>query len=531
MIGMKPNSLETVLVKTPYRRETFTDHELMEFAKCADPVTGPMYFMDNYFYIQHPTRGKMLYHPFEYQKKLIETYHGYRYSISLMPRQTGKSTSAAGYLLWYAMFVPDSTILIAAHKYTGAQEIMQRIRFAYELCPNYIRAGCTSYNKGSLEFENGSRIVSATTTENTGRGMSISLLYADEFAFVRPTIAQEFWTSISPTLATGGKAIITSTPNSDEDKFAEIWKGACKTEDEYGNPRPGGLGVNGFRAYRAYWHEHPDRDETWAAEQRAQLGEERFRREMDCEFVINDETLISPIKLLELEGSEPMRKTGQVRWYRPIVKDKMYIVALDPSLGTGGDPAAIQVFEADSAEQVAEWKHNRTDVPSQVRIMVDIIRELHSVVKDNKKIYYSVENNTLGEAALISIADYGEENIPGYFLSDNSVTGSSGRRFRKGFNTTHKAKLTACNKFKILVESGRMRLYSKPLISELKNFVANGSNSFSAKPGETDDLVMSSLLATRMLMLLQTYHAELNDHIKDHTDTVIEPFPFISVMR
>ena len=112
--------------------------------------------------------------------------------------------------------------------------------------------------------------------------MSISLLYADEFAFVRPTIAQEFWTSISPTLATGGKAIITSTPNSDEDKFAEIWKGACKIEDEYGNPRPGGLGVNGFRAYRAYWHEHPDRDETWAAEQRAQLGEERFRREMDC---------------------------------------------------------------------------------------------------------------------------------------------------------------------------------------------------------------------------------------------------------
>jgi hypothetical protein len=119
----------------------------------------------------------MLYHPFEYQKKLIDTYHNYRYSISMMPRQTGKSTSAAGYILWYAMFVPDSTILIAAHKYTGAQEIMQRIRFAYELCPNHIRAGVTSYNKGSIDFENGSRIVSATTTETTGRGMSITLLY------------------------------------------------------------------------------------------------------------------------------------------------------------------------------------------------------------------------------------------------------------------------------------------------------------------------------------------------------------------
>jgi hypothetical protein len=154
-----------------------------------------------------------------------------------MPRQTGKSTSAAGYLLWYAMFVPDSTILVAAHKYTGAQEIMQRIRYAYELCPNHIRAGATSYNKNSLEFENGSRIVAQTTTETTGRGMSLSLLYADEFAFVPPNVASEFWTSISPTLSTGGKAIITSTPNSDEDQFAQIWKEANYQFDEFGNER------------------------------------------------------------------------------------------------------------------------------------------------------------------------------------------------------------------------------------------------------------------------------------------------------
>jgi len=236
--------------------------------------------MDHFFYIQHPTRGKMLYHPFDYQKRLINTYHNYRFSISMMPRQTGKSTSAAGYLLWYAMFVPDSTILIAAHKYTGSQEIMQRIRYAYELCPDHIRAGVISYNKGNIDFENGSRIVSATTTENTGRGMSISLLYADEFAFVRPTIAKEFWTSISPTLATGGKAIITSTPNSDEDQFALLWKGALKQEDVYGNPTE--VGINGFKAYRSYWNEHPDRDERWAEEQRSQLGADRFRREMDC---------------------------------------------------------------------------------------------------------------------------------------------------------------------------------------------------------------------------------------------------------
>jgi hypothetical protein len=273
-------SSEETLIKTPYKKEVYNVEQIEEFIKCADPDSGPHYFLENFFYIQHPTRGRMLYQPFDYQKRLIDTYHRYRFSISMLPRQTGKSTTAAGYLLWYANFIPDSTILVAAHKYTGAQEIMQRIRYAYELCPNHIRAGVTSYNKGSIDFENGSRIISATTTETTGRGMSISLLYTDEFAYVRPTIAKEFWTSISPTLATGGKAIVTSTPNSDEDQFAFLWKGANKCIDEYGNKTE--LGINGFRAFRGYWWEHPDRDQAWADQQRAALGSDRFRREMDC---------------------------------------------------------------------------------------------------------------------------------------------------------------------------------------------------------------------------------------------------------
>ena len=273
-------SLEGVLIKPAHKKQAFTEEQIAEYIKCADPISGPEYFMSHYFFIQHPTKGSISYEPFEYQKRLIETYHAYRYSISMLPRQTGKTTSAAGYLLWYAMFVPDSTVLVAAHKFAGAQEIMQRVRYAYENCPDFIRAGVVSYNKGSIDFDNGSRIVSATTTETTGRGMSISLLYADEFAYVRPTIAKSFWTSITPTLATGGKAIITSTPNSDEDQFALIWKLANKCVDAYGNTTE--LGANGFKAFRAYWHEHPERDETWAAQQRAQLGDERFRREMDC---------------------------------------------------------------------------------------------------------------------------------------------------------------------------------------------------------------------------------------------------------
>jgi Terminase large subunit, T4likevirus-type, N-terminal len=207
----------------------------------------------------------------------VESKNHRFYTNNILSHNT---TSAAGYLLWFGMFVPDSTILIAAHKYTGAQEIMQRIRYAYENCPMHIKAGVATYNKGSLFFDNGSRIVSATTTENTGRGMSITLLYLDEFAFVRPTMAEQFWTSITPTLATGGKAIITSTPNSDEDQFALIWKGANKCEDEYGNKTE--VGVNGFKAYRSYWTEQPGRDEKWAEQMKSQLGVDRFSREIGC---------------------------------------------------------------------------------------------------------------------------------------------------------------------------------------------------------------------------------------------------------
>ena len=515
---------DSVLVKKPHTRESFTEEQLREFAKCADPINGPEYFMSNYFYIQHPTRGRMLYEPFNYQKRLIHTYHNYRFSISLMPRQTGKSTSAAGYLLWYAMFVADSTILIAAHKYTGSQEIMQRIRYAYESVPDFIRAGAVSYNKGSIDFDNGSRIVSATTTENTGRGMSISLLYADEFAFVRPTIGREFWTSISPTLATGGKCIITSTPNSDEDQFATLWKGANKQVDEFGNPTE--LGINGFKAFRSYWNEHPDRDDRWAIETRAQLGDERFRREMDCEFIIWDETLINPGHLIELQGIEPIERQGQVRWYKRPDPSMTYLVALDPSLGTGGDPAGIQVFELPTFAQVAEWQHNRTPIQQQIGILTEINKYISDTVP-NTSIYYSVENNTVGEAALISIAEIGEENIKGIFLSEPRHLGG-GRRYRKGFNTTNKSKISACAKLKTLIETKRMTIVSRNLISELKTFVANGT-SYAAKPGETDDLVMSLVLIVRMAMMMQSFDAKLDLAMKDSLEDIIQPMPFIMI--
>jgi Terminase large subunit, T4likevirus-type, N-terminal len=265
------------IVKRPYTTESYTQDMLQEMMRSA---SDPVYFIRNHMYIQHPTKGRVKFELFDYQVELVKAYHENRFSINLCSRQLGKSTCAAGYLLWYAMFVPDSTILIAAHKFTGAQEIMQRVRFMYENLPNYLRAGTTSYNKGSIDFDNGSRIVSSTTTENTGRGMSLTLVYLDEFDFLKPRIAAEFWTSLSPTLSTGGKCIITSTPNNEDGQFANLWNGANKTIDEFGNDT--GIGVNGFKAVKFIWSHHPDRDQKWADEELSKIGEEKFRREHLC---------------------------------------------------------------------------------------------------------------------------------------------------------------------------------------------------------------------------------------------------------
>lgn len=174
---MGSNNLDGIITKKPHTKETFSEKNIEELLKCMDPQDGYMHFAKNYAYIQHPVRGKLLFEPYDYQERLIKSYHEHRFSINLLPRQSGKTTCAAIYLCWYAMFNPDQTILIAAHKFTGAQEIMQRVRYVYEMCPNHIRAGVTSYNKGSIEFDNGSRIVAQTTTPTTGRGMSVSLLY------------------------------------------------------------------------------------------------------------------------------------------------------------------------------------------------------------------------------------------------------------------------------------------------------------------------------------------------------------------
>lgn len=506
------------VVKKANKLTAYTPEQEEELKKCSDPITGPLYFALTFFKVPVPGKGPSNLEPYAFQEKLLHTYATNRFSISMVSRQTGKSTLAAAYLLWTAMFVDESFILIASNKGAGASEIMHRIRYAYENCPDHIRAGINEYNKGTLIFDNNSRIMATTTTETTGRGYSVTCLYADELAFVRPNIAKEFWASIFPTLAnTNGKIIITSTPNSDEDLFATIWAGANKTIDEFGNETP--LGVNGFKAFKADWRDHPKRTEEWAKAELQAIGEEKFRREHDLEFLVGDGSLIDPIKLAQLKGVDPMSKQGQIRWYKKPEPNKTYVVGWDPSLGTGRDPAAIEVFELPEMTQIAEWQHNKTDIKGQMKVLRDLLATLEEM-SPSSDLYWSVENNTIGEAALVVIKEIGEENIPGTFVHEPKKRGAG---FRKGFHTGNKSKLTACTKLKSLVETDRIVIKSKNLVSELKTFIES-AGSYKAKSGETDDLVMATLLVVRIVGAMSNWNDEL-DHLKEDIAAEIEPMP------
>lgn len=528
---MAKKSTDYEKLKKPNQATSYTPDQLNEFINCAK---DPLYFMENFMYIQHPdpARGKIKFEAYEFQKKLINCYWKYKDVVAKIARQSGKTTTAAGFLLWYAMFNSDITILIAAHKFKAASEIMSRVKFAYESMPNHVRCGVIEYNVQSIKFDNNSRIIATTTTPDSGIGMSISLLYCDEFSHLKPNIADSFWASMSPTLATGGKCIVTSTPMSDEDMFAKLWHGAITTTDADGNEIPDGIGINRFKAFSADYSEVPGRDEKWADEQRAKIGDEKFAREYGCEFAGEETSLISGITLSRLTGTDPLFKTGEIRWYSKISTDKTYVVALDPGFGIGQDAACVQVWSLPDMNQVAEWNHSRTSIPNQVKTMQTIINSIYHDIKrqgykGEPEIYFTLENNSLGEAALLAVTEIGEENFMGQFLHEPKKFGMV--RHRKGLNTNGRSKLAACTKLKSLIESDKLNINSKLLITQLKFFVSAGG-SYAAKQGQHDDTVMATMLCVRLMQMVTNWDDRVGEMMKDVFDdeetSARDPMPF-----
>ena len=259
--------------KNPYLKRANEQHEytveqVRELQRCMD---DPEYFIHNYCQLQHATEGSMPFHLRDYQRRIVKCFNENRLSIALAPRQIGKSWIAGAYLLWFAMFKFEKTVLILSNKNDNAMEMIHRVRFIYERLPHWIKPGLADdgWNKHTVGFDNGSRIISQATSENSGRGLAVSLLFLDEFAFVRDTVAEEFWTSVSPTLATGGQCIICSTPNGDSNRFAQLWRGAL-------------LNANGFAGIEIKWNEPPGRDQKFKDQEIAKIGETRWKQEYEC---------------------------------------------------------------------------------------------------------------------------------------------------------------------------------------------------------------------------------------------------------
>lgn len=490
-------------LKRPNERLEYTHDQVLELERC---MSDAEYFIDKYCQIQHAVHGSIRFALRPYQRRIIRTFANNRLSIALAPRQIGKSWIAGAYLLWFAMFHFEKTVVIASNKNDNAMEMIHRIRFIYERVPQWLKPGLPEdgWNKHSVAFDNGSRIISQATSENTGRGLAISLLFLDEFAFVRDSIAEEFWTSVSPTLATGGGCIICSTPNGDTNRFAQLWRGAINpsTEDD-------AVGINGFAPVTVEWNEPPDRDAKFKDEEIAKIGAIRWRQEYECEFISNDPLLIDTVVLATLtkalEKVKPIGKVNETIFYKQPSETATYLVGMDCATGSGKDFTTIEVFEFPSLEQVAEFRSNTT---SSVQAYQQLKRMLRLFERVGAPTYFSVENNGVGEAI---IALYEADEDP---PTSAEFVSEAGKK-RVGMTTTNKSKMKACLSFKEMVERNTIGIRSKVLLHEMKEFIRR-RGSYEAKSSGTDDLIMATLIVIRLLDEIASYDQEAYDKLYSH---------------
>ena len=495
-------------VNNPYLKKAneeydYTGDLLLELEKCRKDV---LYFVNNYCQLQHPVHGSAPFTLRPYQKRVLKAFQENRLSILLAARQIGKSWLAGAFLLWYAAFKFEQTILILSNKNDNAMEMIHRVRFMYERLPHWLKPGLTAdgWNKHSVAFDNGSRIISQATSENSGRGLSVSLLFLDEFAFVRDGVAEEFWTSVSPTLATGGSCIMASTPNGDTNRFAVLWRGANSRQD------PTSAGINGFFPVQVEWFEPPDRDEAFKEKEIAKIGNAKWLQEYECEFLSSDPTLIDAIVLANLhdltKDNKPVGTLGEVMFFKPPVKGVTYLVGVDPSSGNGNDYTDFEVYEFPSMQQIAQYRSNTASTVISYHLLKKLLNYLEST---GSTVYFSVENNGLGEALM---ALYENDDTPPV----NSEFISEAGQGRKGMATTGKSKIKACATLKEMVERNNIRIVSPVTVQELKDFIRKGG-SYGAKYGATDDSVMATIIIIRLLEEIASFDQEAYDTVHTHS--------------
>jgi len=450
-----------------------------EYIRCSK---DPIHFMKKYCMIQHPVRGKIPFHLFPFQEKTLTEFHKNRFNVVLKSRQTGISTLCAGFALWKMIFNSDFNVLVIATKQDVAKNLVTKVRVMHELLPSWLKNGSMEDNKLSLRLKNGSQIKAIASSPDAGRSEALSLLIFDEAAFIDDI--EEIWLSAQSTLSTGGSCIALSTPNGVGNWFHKTWVGA---EEQ----------TNGFIPIKLHWTVHPERDQTWRAEQERLLGPKGAAQECDCDFVSSGDTVIPPELLMfykETYCIEPIEKGGfdgnLWKWQYPEYT-KSYMVVADVARGDGSDYSAAHVIDVVNAEQVAEYK-GKLDTKDFGNFLVTLSTEYNDAL-------LVVENANVGWAAIQQVIDRGYKNL--FYMSKDlkyvDVENQFTNRYRAedkgmvaGFSTTSKTRPLIISKLDEYFKDKSVIIRSNRLIDELFTFIFMNGRA-EAMRGYNDDLVMS----------------------------------------
>ena len=496
----------------------FTQEQILEFVACRH---DPVYFAKKYIKIVSLDEGLVNFDMYPFQEKLVRNFHENRFNICKMPRQTGKSTTVVSYLLHYAVFNDNVNIAILANKASTARDLLGRLQLAYENLPKWMQQGILAWNKGSLELENGSKILAASTSASAVRGGSYNVIFLDEFAFIPNHIADQFFASVYPTISSGQKTkvIIVSTPHG-MNHFYRMWHDAEASKNEY-------------IPTDVHWSEVPGRDEKWRQQTIANTSEAQFKVEFECEFLGSVDTLIAPSKLKSLVYENPRKRNAGLDVYQDPVKDHDYIVTVDVARGVGEDYSAFIVADITEFPHkiVAKYRNNEIKPMLFPNVIYEVARSYNNA-------YILCEVNDVGDQ-VASIIQYDLEYQNLLMCSMRGRAGQivgqgfSGKKTQLGLKMSKTVKKVGSLNLKTLIEENKLLFCDYEIISELTTFISK-KNSFEAEEGCNDDLAMC--LVIYAWLVAQDYFKELTDQDvrkklyeeqKNQIEQDMSPFGFI----
>ena len=455
-----------------------TPEQVEEYVKCT---LDPIYFTKNYMKIISLDEGVIPFKMWDFQEKLIKDFHENRFNIAKLPRQTGKSTTVVSYLLYYAIFNDNVNIGILANKASTARDLLGRLQLGYENLPKWMQQGVVAWNKGSMELENGSKILAASTSASAVRGMSFNILFLDEFAFVPNHIAEEFFSSVYPTITSGKstKVIIISTPYG-MNHFYKMWQNSVQGKSDYVNNE-------------VHWSQVPGRDADWKAQTIANTSERQFTQEFECNFLGSVDTLISAAKLQALTFVDPIKSNAGLDVYEKAQKGHEYIITVDVARGIGGDYSAFIVYDVTTMPYriVAKYRNN-TIKP------VLFPSVIFQVAKEYNMPYILVEVNDIGDSIAATLNyDLEYPNVLMCAMRGRAGQivgqGFSGNKTQLGVKMSITVKKQGCANLKAIIEEDKLLFEDYDILSELTTFIQK-KQSFEADEGYHDDLVMCMVL-------------------------------------